>query len=57
MDDKDDGFLELLEEYNAYVDSRIKLICELDVWYEQTTGKPFPKEWYGKIRARGGKTV
>jgi hypothetical protein len=35
----------------------LKLIYDFDIWYEQTTGEAFPKEWYTIIKARGENTV
>jgi hypothetical protein len=52
-----DNLLEQIEQYNEYVTDRIKLIAAFDIWYEQTSGNPFPKEWYDFIRASAENTV
>jgi hypothetical protein len=52
-----DHLLEQIELYNEYVIERLKLIYEFDIWYEQTSGNPFPKEWYDYIQARAESTV
>lgn len=48
----DDLLLESIEHYNEYVMERLKLIIDFDIWYEHTTGKAFPKEWYSIIKSR-----
>lgn len=53
----DDLLLKSLEAHNEYVMERIKLICEFDVWYEYTTGKAFPKEWYNIINVGHSKAA
>lgn len=41
-----------ITEYNEYVYSRLKLIMDFDIWYENTNGTTFPKEWYELIKNR-----
>ena len=40
----------LLIEYNQYVEGRIKQIMDFDIWFENSKGIEFPKEWYTIIR-------
>lgn len=53
----DDQLSKQIQLYNEYVEERLKLIYDFDVWYEHTTGSAFPKEWYSMIRANGQNTV
>lgn len=41
-----DDLLENIKLHNKYVMDKISQIMELDIWYENTKGVPFPKEWY-----------
>lgn len=44
-----------IEEYNRYVEERIRTIMDFDMWYEHTTAKEFPNEWYVLINANANK--
>jgi hypothetical protein len=43
-----------ISEYNKYIDLHLKKILELDAWYEMTTNKEFPREWYSAVRGSKG---
>jgi hypothetical protein len=56
IDDEDDSELaQQIREHNKYMMAKLRAIMEFDVWYEHTTGKDFPSEWYGKVRRNGTK--
>lgn len=39
-----------IQEYNKYVDERVRLIMDFDIWYESTHACEFPKKWYSMVR-------
>jgi len=43
-----------ISEYNKYIDLHLKKILDLDAWYEMTTNKEFPREWYSAVRGSKG---
>lgn len=47
----DEQLLEQIESYNAFVMMHIKNIPDFDIWYEMSSGLPFPKDWYTYIKA------
>lgn len=42
-----------IEQYNKYVEFKLKTIMDFDIWFEHTTSKDFPREWYSMIRESG----
>lgn len=39
-----------MSEYKKYLDEKLEDIKNFDIWYEENTGKKFPKKWYTFIK-------
>lgn len=39
-----------ITKYNQYILQFVSQIKDFDIWYEQNTGKEFPKEWYNLVK-------